>query len=202
MSVYNRKGGSGRRGSLRVQFNYYRNQLKKRLIEEQAFKEARGVGSIESEVYSMFKHFNYDKVFEQGITRKVGSRTVRYIGEQAVKIQIESLRRRASRSAQANDFIENYLGAMGEMGFDEDDMSEVGRLLKSCSIDKLRLLIEKGLLPSIEYIYADILDYEEFVKAVENAVKHGISKEEVAEVQARKKELVKVVKARSDILGK
>ena len=86
MSVYNRKGGSGKSGSLREQFNYYKRQLQNRLIKEQAFKEARGIGTIEARVYTMFKNLNYDQVYKQGITRKVGKKTIRFVGEEAVKI--------------------------------------------------------------------------------------------------------------------
>ena len=201
MSVYNRKGGSGKSGTLREQFNYYKRQLSNRLIQEQAFKEARGVGTIEGRIYTMFKNVNYEKVFKQGITRKVDSKTVRFVGNEAVQIQIQSFRKRASKSFQADMFITNYIDAMIRNGFDDKNVAKVERLLKSCSIDKLTLIIDKGILPSIEFIYADKLTEDEFVKKVENAVTNGVTSEELREVKEKQKALVRVIKEKSKIMG-
>ena len=201
MSVYNRKGGSGKSGTLREQFNYYKRQLSNRLIQEQAFKEARGVGTIEGRIYTMFKNVDYEKVFKQGITRKVDSKTVRFVGNEAVQIQIQSFRERASKSFQADMFITNYIDAMIRNGFDDKNVAKVERLLQSCSIDKLTLIIDKGILPSIEFIYADKLTEDEFVKKVENAVTNGVTSEELREVKEKQKALVRVIKEKSKIMG-
>lgn len=201
MSVYNRKGGSGKSGTLREQFNYYKRQLSNRLIQEQAFKEARGVGTIEGRIYTMFKNVDYEKVFKQGITRKVDSKTVRFVGNEAVQIQIQSFRERASKSFQADMFITNYIDAMIRNGFDDKNVAKVERLLQSCSIDKLSLIIDKGILPSIEFIYSDKLTEDEFVKKVENAVTNGVTSEELREVKEKQKALVRVIKEKSKIMG-
>lgn len=201
MSVYNRKGGSGKSGTLREQFNYYKRQLSNRLIQEQAFKEARGVGTIEGRIYTMFKNVNYEQVFRQGITRKVKNKTVRFVGNEAVQIQIQSFRERASKSFQADMFITNYLDAMIRNGFDDENVEKVERLLQSCSVDKLSLIVDKGILPSIEFIYADKLTEEEFVEKVEKAVTNGVTREELQEVKEKQRALVRVVKEKSKIMG-
>ena len=201
MSVYNRKGGSGKSGTLREQFNYYKKQLNNRLIQEQAFKEARGIGTIESRIHTMFKHVNYEQVFKQGITRKVGSKTVRFVGSEAVQIQIQSMRERASKSFQTENFITNYISAMIRVGFDNGNINKVERMLKSCSTDKLTLLIDKGVLPPIEFIYADNMTEEEFVEAVEDAVTNGVTRDELREVKEKQKALVRVIKEKSKIMG-
>lgn len=201
MSVYNRKGGSGKAGTLRQQFNYYKRQLENRLISEQAFKEARGVGTIEARINTLFKNLNYDTVFRQGITRKVGSRTVRFVGSHAVEIQIQSLRQRASKGYQTEQFITNYIISMENVGFSEENILKVERLLESCSIDKLTLLIDKGILPSIQFVYSGKLSEDELVEEVKNAVRNGVTKEELQDVRHKQKELVRVIKAKSDILG-
>lgn len=201
MSVYNRKGGSGKSGTLREQFNYYKRQLSNRLIQEQAFKEARGIGTIESRIHTMFKHVNYEQVFKQGITRKVGSKTVRFVGSEAVEIQIQSMRQRASKSFQTENFITNYISAMIRVGFDNGSINKVERMLKSCSTDKLTLLIDKGVLPPIEFIYADKMTEEEFVEAVEDAVTNGVTRDELREVKEKQKALVRVIKEKSKIMG-
>lgn len=201
MSVYNRKGGSGKAGTLRQQFNYYKRKLENRLISEQAFKEARGVGTIEARINTLFKNLNYDTVFKQGITRKVGSRTVRFVGSQAVEIQIQSLRQRASKAYQIEQFITNYIISMQNVGFSEENILKVERMLESGSIDKLTLLIDKGVLPSIQFVYSEKLTEEELVEEIRNAVKNGVTKEELQDVKHKQKELVRVIKAKSDILG-
>ena len=202
MSVYNRKGGSGKSGSLREQFNYYKRQLEQRLIKEQAFKEARGVGTIESRVYTMFKNLNYDQVFKQGITRKVGHKTIRFVGEEGVRIQIASIRKRASKSYQTDAFIDNYLSSMENVGFDDDAILETQNLLQSISIDKLTLIIDKGILPSIQYLYAEVVSQEEVMQQIKDAVKKGVSKEELTEVRQKTKQLVKVIKEKNRILNR
>lgn len=201
MSVYNRKGGSGKSGSLREQFNYYKRQLQNRLIKEQAFKEARGIGTIEARVYTMFKNLNYDQVYKQGITRKVGKKTIRFVGEEAVRIQISSIRKRASKSYQTDAFIENYLSSMENVGFDDDAILQTQQLLQSISIDKLTLIFDKGILPSIQYLYAEVVSQEEVLQQIEDAVKKGVTKEELREVKQKTKDLVKVIKQKSKILG-
>lgn len=201
MSVYNRKGGSGKSGSLREQFNYYKRQLQNRLIKEQAFKEARGIGTIEARVYTMFKNLNYDQVYKQGITRKVGKKTIRFVGEEAVRIQISSIRKRASKSYQTDAFIENYLSSMENVGFDDDAILQTQQLLQSISIDKLTLIVDKGILPSIQYLYAEVVSQEEVLQQIEDAVKKGVTKEELREVKQKTKDLVKVIKQKSKILG-
>lgn len=202
MSVYNRKGGSGKSGSLREQFNYYKRQLDRRLIEEQAFKEARGAGTIEGRIQTLFNedNLNYYKVFNEGITRKKGAKTVRYVGEEAVKIQIASLKKRASKSYQAERFIENVEIAMSIKGFSLSQINRADRLLRSVSVDKLTLLLQKGLVKTPPYIYA--LDtYEDYLDELENALKYGVTSEELKEFRTKKKALVEVIKRRNKILN-
>ena len=201
MSVYNRKGGSGKSGSLREQFNYYKRQLRNRLIQEQAFKEARGIGTIEARIYTMFKNVNYEQVFKQGITRKKGSKTIRFVGEEAVQIQIQSMRQRASKSFQTESYITNYISGMISKGFDDRNVEKADRLLHSCSSDKLTLLIDKGILPSIEFIYAGKVTEEEFMEELEDAIFKGVTKQELKDVKEKQKQLVRVIKEKSKILG-
>ena len=141
MSVYNRKGGSGKSGSLRQQFNYYKRQLRNRLIDEQAFIEARGGFSFSGKPSTLFKNLNYEQIMTEGITRKVGNRTIRFKGEEAVRIQIESLKKRASKSYQAQVFIDNYIKTLSIAGLELDQIHSIEKLLNNLSSDKLSILI-------------------------------------------------------------
>ena len=201
MSVYNRRGGSGKSGSLRQQFNYYKRQLRNRLIDEQAFIEARGGFSFSGKPSTLFKNLNYEQIMTEGITRKVGNRTIRYKGEEAVRIQIESLRKRASKSYQAQVFIDNYIKTLSIAGLEVDQIHSIEKLLNKLSIDKLSILIDKGVLPSIQYVYAESDDPVKVYDDIIDAIDKGVSKSELEEVKARKKVLRPLIKSKFDIMG-
>lgn len=201
MSVYNRKGGSGKSGTIRQQFNYYKRQVENRLIQEQAFKLARGVGTIEGRILTLFRNLDFESIYEQGITRKRGNQTVRYVGEEAIKIQIASLRKRASKSYQAEVFINNFCKAMSVKDYPDEYIEEAYRLLNSISIDKLTYLIDTGMVKRPPYIYAGVQSPEDFIEDLRNVIRKGINREEFNKFKERKKGLVKVVKEQSKIMN-
>lgn len=201
MSVYNRKGGSGKSGSLRQQFNYYKRQLRNRLIDEQAFIEARGGFSFSGKPPTLFKNLDYEQIMTKGITRKVGNRTIRYKGEEAIRIQIESLKKRASKTYQAQVFIDNYINTLYIAGLEPDQIDFIEKLLNKLSIDKLSILIDKGVLPSIQYVYAESDDPDKVYDDIIDAIDKGVSKSELDEVQARRKVLRPLIKSKFDIMG-
>ena len=201
MSVYKRKGGSGKSGSLRQQFNYYKRQLRNRLIDEQAFIEARGGFSFSGKPPTLFKNLDYEQIMTKGITRKVGNRTIRFKGEEAVRIQIESLRKRASKSYQAQIFIDNYINTLYIAGLEPDQIDSIEKLLNKLSIDKLSILIDKGVLPSIQYVYAESDDPDKVYDDIIDAIDKGVSKSELDEVRARRKVLRPLIKSKFDIMG-
>ena len=200
MSVYNRKGGSGKAGSLREQFNYYKRQLEKRLIEEYTFSRARGV-SHEGLPKSLFKRLDYEDVFKEGITRKVGNKTIRYIGPEAVEKQIESLRARASKSYQAELYINNYINSLKKVGFSEYNINKIENALKRLSVDKLTYLINENILPQIAFLYNQDTDEDELTEQILNAIKYGVSNTEFKAFKQRKKALKPLVIKEYKLLG-
>lgn len=185
---YTRKGGAGFSGSLREQFSYYKRQMKERLVSEQAFKYGRTfeLPTEGRRRYSLFldENLDYNKVFFEGITRKVGKETIRYYGEEAVKIQIESFRKRASKSYQRNLFVDNYISAMKDKGYSRAQQEEVYRTFNKLSTDRLAYLVDAGYIPQIEYVYAEE-DKKMTLERIINASKSGVSKEELEEVRGR-----------------
>ena len=137
----------------------------------------------------------------EGITRKVGNHTIRYKGEEAVRIQIESLRKRASKSYQAQVFIENYINTLYTAGLEPDQIDSIEKLLNKLSIDKLSILIDKGVLPSIQYVYAESDDPDKVYDDIIDAIDKGVIKSELEEVKARKKVLRPLIKSKFDIMG-
>lgn len=198
--AYRRRGGSGKSGTLREQFNYYKRQLKNRLIQEQAFEEARGGISLTGIPYTMFQNLNYNDIFTKGITRKVGNRTIRYQGAEAVQIQIESLKRRASKSYQADIYINNYLTSLRNVDMPSEMIMEVEKLLRSISSDRLTLLVDEHILPSIQFLYSQELDYDEILDDIRHAIKFGVTQSRMREIQSAKKSLVPYIKEKFNMM--
>lgn len=198
---YKRKGGSGRTGTLREQFNYYKRQLKNRLIQEQAFKEARGAGTIDARIYTTFKNKTFEEVFNEGITRKRKYKTIRLTGYEAVATEIQSMQRRASKSYQAEQFKDNYLQAMLKSDYSPEAIDEVEEALNKISSDKLSTMIDSGVLPSIEWVYANTTTEDESVERIINALEKGVSTKEVQDIRRRAKQLAPLIKEKNKILG-
>ena len=198
MSVYNRKGGSGKAGTLRQQFNYYKRQLQNRLIKEEAFNRARTKGRTpEQRPYNLFKKMDYNDIMKNGITRKQGWETIRIVGEEAVKIQIQSMKNRSGKSYQTDVYISNYLSAMLEVGFDMDYIDEAEELLKSDSMDKLTIMIRENKIPQIYFLYTQDNDelQEEFMEELRAVFKTEVpTTQEVRQIKERAKEYEKIIR--------
>lgn len=201
MATYNRKGGSRvKSGSLRQQFNYYKRQVKNRLIEEYTGQRARGLTPI-GIPKTLFKHLNYQDIITHGITRKQGGKTIRIKGEEAVKIQIESLRLRASKNYQANLYISNYLQTMFKTGFDYELVEKVSNAFSKISNDKLTYLINTGILKPIEFLYNEDIDEYEYTEDIINTILTGATGKDYKLYQERKKSLLKIATEEFRILG-
>lgn len=179
MSVYNRKGGKGKSGSLSDQFSYYKQQVRNRLIKEQALNIALN-SAIQPKPSLLFTNLDYNKIYEDGITRKVNNVTTRFFGKEAVKIQIKSLSTRASKSYQTEQFIKTYVetASSKKVGYSPELVEYIEKKLKSLSIDKLSLLIKRGVIPQIKVLYAFKESEEEFKEQFDNAIKYGYYNEE------------------------
>ena len=172
--------------SLRRQLYDARRQYIERKVAEQAFDLARGAQLIEVNFKGLFKHLNYDEIMSVGITRKDSKgRTVHITGEEAVKIQIMSLKARGNKSTQAERFKDNYLRSMREVGFNSTEIYEARQLLDSISIDALTLLYKEGRIKSIEFTYNNE-SKKDTLESLRNAVK-TLDKKRVKELRERAK---------------
>ena len=148
-----------RKLNLREQFYKERRKLEKRLVEEQAFIVALGGGVTEQKQITLFKNFDYDKIYKQGVSRKNKGSTVYYKGQMGVKLQIKSFQKRSSKIFQKQRFLENYKNAMIKAGvFESQEIFSVYEKLKGMSYEYLSFLIHKGILPSINFIYTVSID--------------------------------------------
>lgn len=172
--------------SLRRQLYDARRQYIERKVAEQAFDLARGAQLIEVDFKGLFKHLDYDEIMSVGITRKDSKgRTIRITGEEAVQIQIMSLKARGNKSTQAERFKTNYLASMREVGFSSGEIYEARRLLDSISIDALTLLYKEGRIKSIEFTYNNE-SKKDTLDSLRNAVK-TVDKKRVKELRERAK---------------
>ena len=176
--AYTRKGGRGIKArSLRQEYNYYSRRAQERIAMQNALQIVRR-GGVVNDIPKIFTPQSYDELFEQGITRKVNGVTVRYKGEEAVKIKIQSYKRYASKSALAENYIMNYCQTMVNRGYLFDDVVEVYGMLKKLSVDRLTYLIHEPKpfgLPPIEYIYATGHE-RDIVEKVEKAIELSYTK--------------------------
>lgn len=172
--------------SLRRQLYNAKRQYIERKVAEQAFDLARGAQLIEVDFKGLFKHLDYDEIMSVGITRKDSKgRTIRITGEEAVQIQIMSLKARGNKSTQAERFKTNYLASMREVGFSSGEIYEARQLLESISIDALTLLYKEGRIKSIEFTYNNE-SKKDTLDSLRNAVK-TLDKKRVKELRERAK---------------
>ena len=202
--AYIRKGGKGFDAdkSLKQQFNYYKKQLFNRLIKEQAMKEVVSGFSFSGTIYTTFENLDFNKIMKEGITRKVVNKTVRITGEEAVKIQIESMKKRASKSQQANQYIDNYTKALKQMGMPMNLVEKITNKMHSISSDNLTFIVEENILPSISYIYSDEISYEDLADQILFALNSKMTSEQKEDVRNTSKDLENIIKKRMQREGK
>lgn len=170
--------------TLRQQFNYYKSRLMKQLREEQAYREAIGAATFESTIKVFFEHFDYEEIYKHGITRKIGTQTVRLRGEAAIRKQMESFAARASKKIQKENFVNNYISALRESAgnsmyftlIDEELLERIEKAMKKLPYYVLTDLMRRNILPSIEYIYNQE-DLEEIMDRILDALELGTTKD-------------------------
>lgn len=150
---------------LKRQFNYYVKRLNETMLNERTFIVARG-GAMTDRPSNLFKNLNFNKLIEEGLTRKIKGKTVRITGVEALKIQIQSLKNRTSRSIQNRRFIDNYLTSLNKIGMDPLQVKAIENALKRTPIDKIKYLTSKNLLPDIYRNYASATDTDKLYNEI------------------------------------
>ena len=148
--------------TLRQRYNYYFKKFKEQRIKSQALAIAQGQ-VYETKPPTLFKKLDYNELYTQGITRKVGNKTVRFTGEEAVNLQIESLKRETNRYDKKQQFIDAYIERLEELGGDTDLIYSIKTKLENTSATKLSILIRQGYIEMPNYMY-EIEEIDDFVK--------------------------------------
>ena len=178
--------------TLRQRYNYYLKKFKEQRIKSQALAIAQGQ-VYETKPPTLFKKLDYNELYTQGITRKVGNKTVRFTGEEAVNLQIESLKRETNRFDKKQQFIDAYIDRLEELGGDTDLIYSIKTKLENTSATKLSILIRQGYIEMPNYMY-DIEDINDFIKEqINNLTKRGYTekstqiRKEIIELKSIKK---------------
>lgn len=137
-----------------------------------------------------FKQVKLNKLMQEGITRRIDNKIVRYKGVEAVEKQIESLRRANNPEYKKKQFIETYITNLEINGVPEEYVSkniivkneitgepenkvfrpieEMRAFLESCDPKEITYLLDKGYIRSIEIYYVwDDNDTEHFVRMLD-----------------------------------
>lgn len=158
--------------TLKQQYNYYLNKFKEQRIKSQALAVAQGQ-VYETKPPTMFKKLDYNQLIEQGVTRKVKNKTVRFYGEEAVKLQIESLKRETNRYAKKQAFIDSYIEILENLDGDPYLIESLRSKLEHLSVDRLNILIRQGYIDIPRYMY-QIEDVNGFIQdQINNLTKRG-----------------------------
>ena len=156
----------------RQRYNYYLKKFKEQRVKSQALAIAQGQ-IYEKKKPTLFKKLDYNELYTQGITRKVGNKTVRFTGEEAVNLQIESLKRETNRYDKKQQFIDAYIERLEELGGDTDLIYSIKTKLENTSATKLSILIRQGYIEMPNYMY-EIEEIDDFVKdQINNLTKRG-----------------------------
>lgn len=194
-----------KRRSLKARFNSALRTFQNRIIEEQAFKESRGFGTIEAFPQTFFKKFSYEQIFKEGVTRKKNNVTIKITGEEAIYQQIKSFRSRGNKNIQKNRFIKNYLISLKEIGISENSIKKVERAMQKVNNNYLSLIIDNNTLPQISFVYAGIEEEEKLVERILSSLGESSSqiakenKQELIEIERQLPKRIKNVKERFNI---
>lgn len=184
--------------SLYQEFKYYKNRYKNYLIGEQAFEEAQGGFTFSSGLPNIFQKLDYTELFDKGISRRYGKKIYFYKGEEAVKEVIKSLKNQSSLSWRKKQFADNYTNAMFKIGMDLKFIQWTHKNLMKMSTSRLRFIIAKNYLPSIQFIYSEESTENEYVQRIKYALIADF-KEDVSKIEQNAKKIMPLIRERVKI---
>lgn len=102
-----------------------------------------------------YGNLNYKQIYEKGIYRVRNGQTIHYTGDEAVKIQLTSLKSQTSKRQGKQQFIENYAYAMEQVGYVEGEIEMVVAELEKIPATELAIMAKNGMFPDIQFLYVD-----------------------------------------------
>jgi len=169
------------------QYRYYRTM-------RQATLDVLKKG-ISLKVPTNYSKLDIKELYEKGTYRikKVNGvyQRTQYVGLDAIRLQLISLKHQTSATYRKEIFIENYMKAMEKTGYTIDEREQVKNKLRSMSAQRLYLAIDSADFPSIDYTYANkgIIKINKLLEKIDRSVVK-ITNEQKLKIKERYKVLL------------
>lgn len=149
---------------LRNQLYKLKTKYQKQELEREARRRLQNLPPAEDQLQgAFFKTLTYKKIVEEGITRHIDGKVVRYKGMEALKTQIKSLIEASDPERKKQRYIQIYIENLELNGIPEeyiDDKGNVRNLIKEMekylqSLDPkvLTYALDTGAISSIQFYY-------------------------------------------------
>ena len=155
---------------------------------------------------AFFKNLTYNKLMQEGITRHLEGKVVRFQGKEAVQKQIKSLLEASDPERKKQRYIELYIENLDINGVPNEIQEKFRVYLESLEPRVITYALDMGYIESIQFYY---IITEEDIEAIEKKLDYYISDEgqrrlkaQYELTEAQTKEMVKVIKKERKLKAK
>lgn len=159
---------------LRNQFYKLVGKYEKEELEREARRRLNNLPPAEDQLRgAFFKNLTYKKLMEEGITRHIDNKVIRYKGFEAVKTQIKSLAEASDSEKKKQKYIQIYIENLIENGIPTNYngrnlVKEMEEYLQSLSPRLITYALDTGHIQSIQYYYIITeTDIEAFARKID-----------------------------------
>lgn len=155
---------------------------------------------------AFFKNLTYNKLMQEGITRHLDGKVVRFQGKEAVQKQIKSLLEASDPERKKQRYIELYIENLEINGVPDEIQEKFRTYLESLEPRVITYALDMGYIESIQFYY---IITEDDIEAIEKKLDYYISDEgqrrlkaQYELTEAQTKEMVKVIKKERKLKAK
>ena len=155
---------------------------------------------------AFFKNLTYNKLMQEGITRHLDGKVIRFKGKEAVQKQIKSLLDASDPERKKQRYIELYIENLDINGVPDEIQEKFRAYLESLEPRVITYALDMGYIESIQFYY---IITEEDIEAIEKKLDYYISDEgqrrlkaQYELTEAQTKEMVKVIKKERKLKAK
>lgn len=170
---------------LRNQLYKLKTKYYKQELEREARRRLQNLPPAEDQLQgAFFKNLTYKKIVNEGITRHIDGKVVRFKGMEAVKTQIKSLMEASDPERKKQKYIQIYIENLELNGVPEEYIDEKGNVrnlikemeqyLQSLDPKVLTYALDNGAISSIQFYY--IIDDHD-IKALAQKLDYYTSQE-------------------------
>ena len=155
---------------------------------------------------AFFKNLTYNKLMQEGITRHLNGKVIRFQGKEAVQKQIKSLLEASDPERKKQRYIELYIENLDINGVPEEIQEKFRTYLESLEPRVITYALDMGYIESIQFYY---IITEDDINAIEKKLDYYLSDEgqrrlkaQYELTEAQTKEMVKVIKKERKLKAK